>query len=107
MSEISSPGTIITARGRDWVVQPKSTEVRLVLRPLGGAESDQVVLCPALEQPFRKVGPASFNPPNPEFPGTHDGARLLRDALQLKLRSGAGPFRSFVTSVWVKRLKPE
>ncbi|NDF36104.1 MAG: DEAD/DEAH box helicase, partial [Nitrosopumilaceae archaeon] len=95
MSEISSPGTIITARGRDWVVQPKSTEVRLVLRPLGGAESDQVVLCPALEQPFRKVGPASFNPPNPEFPGTHDGARLLRDALQLKLRSGAGPFRSF------------
>ena len=95
MSEISSPGTIITARGRDWVVQPKSTESRLVLRPLGGSEADQVVLCPALELPFRKVGPANFNPPDPKKPGTHDGARLLRDALQLKLRSGAGPFRSF------------
>jgi hypothetical protein len=95
MSEISSPGTIVTARGRDWVVQPKSSEARLVLRPLGGSEADQVVLCPALETPFRKVGPASFNPPDPKKPGTHDGARLLRDALQLKLRSGAGPFRSF------------
>ena len=89
MSEISSPGTIVTARGRDWVVQPKSSEARLVLRPLGGSEADQVVLCPALETPFRKVGPASFNPPDPKKPGTHDGARLLRDALQLKLRSGA------------------
>lgn len=95
MSEISSPGTIVSARGRDWVVQPKSTEARLVLRPLGGAEADQVVLCPALEESFRKVGPASFNPPDSTKPGTHDGARLLRDALQLKLRSGAGPFRSF------------
>jgi superfamily II DNA or RNA helicase len=41
------------------------------------------------------VGPATFSPPDPSKPGNHDGARLLRDALQLKLRSGAGPFRSF------------
>lgn len=94
-SELASPGAIVSARGRDWIVQPLSTPDRLLLRPMGGSESDQVVLCPALEEAFRKVGPASFAPPDANRPGTHDGARLLRDALQLKLRSGAGPFRSF------------
>lgn len=93
--ELASPGAIVSARGRDWIVQPLSTPERLLLRPMGGSEADQVVLCPALEETLRKVGPASFAPPDANRPGTHDGARLLRDALQLKLRSGAGPFRSF------------
>jgi superfamily II DNA or RNA helicase len=39
--------------------------------------------------------PATFPWPDPNRPGAHDAAILLRDALQLKLRAGAGPFRSF------------
>jgi len=87
------PGVLVRARGREWVVQPASTIECLRLRPLGGSEEDVVTLIPSLE-PTPPV-PAVFPWPDPQRPGTHDAARLLRDALRLKLRAGAGPFRSF------------
>jgi superfamily II DNA or RNA helicase len=87
------PGLLVRARGREWVVQPTSTAECLRLRPLGGSDEDVVTLIPSLEQ----TAPAAavFPWPDPQRPGTHDAARLLRDALRLKLRAGAGPFRSF------------
>ena len=88
-----SPGTLVTARGRDWVVQPESGTDVLHLRPFGGADEDIIALIPALEQ--EKPKPATFPRPDPLKAGTHDAARLLHDALKLKLRNGAGPFRSF------------
>lgn len=88
-----APGALVRARGREWVVQPQSDENQLRLRPLGGSEEDLVTLLPALE--FIPPEPAVFPPPDPDRTGTHDAAVLLRDALQLKLRAGAGPFRSF------------
>jgi superfamily II DNA or RNA helicase len=87
------PGVLVRARGREWVVQPKSTPDCLHLRPLGGSDEDIVTLIPALES--RSPEPATFPWPDPQQAGTHDAARLLRDALRLKLRAGAGPFRSF------------
>lgn len=93
-SEMSfTPGNLVKARGREWVVQNDSTENSLKLRPLGGADADIVTLIPSLE--FEPVMPATFAWPNPEYPGNHSAALLLRDALRLSLRSGAGPFRSF------------
>ena len=87
------PGALITARGREWVVLPQSGKDLLRLRPLGGSEDDVVTLLPDLEDTPPK--PATFDWPSPVKAGTHDAALLLRDALQLKLRAGAGPFRSF------------
>ena len=87
------PGALVRARGREWVVQPASTPDCLHLRPLGGSDEDIVTLIPALEP--QSPDPATFPWPDPEQSGTHDAARLLRDALRLKLRAGAGPFRSF------------
>lgn len=86
-------GALIKARGREWVVLPQSEKDLLRLRPLGGSEDDIVTLLPALEP--TQPQPATFEWPNPQHAGTHDAAMLLRDALQLKLRAGAGPFRSF------------
>jgi hypothetical protein len=88
-----SPGALIRARGREWVVQPRSDANVLRLRPLGGSDEDLVTLLPGLE--LTPPEPATFPWPDPNRPGTHDAAVLLRDALQLKLRAGAGPFRSF------------
>lgn len=88
-----TPGVLVHARGREWVVQPASNRECLRLRPLGGSDEDVVTLIPQLE-PSPPV-PAVFPWPDPQRPGTHDAARLLRDALRLKLRAGAGPFRSF------------
>ena len=33
-------GTLVRARGREWVVQPGSDHELLILRPLGGADDD-------------------------------------------------------------------
>ena len=87
------PGVLVRARGREWVVQPDSNTECLRLRPLGGSDEDIITLIPALEPLPPAL--AVFPWPDPQRPGTHDAARLLRDALRLKLRAGAGPFRSF------------
>ncbi len=87
------PGNLVRARGREWVVQSDSQHDWLRLRPLGGADDDVVALIPELE--FDPVESATFPWPDPEHPGNHAAAVLLRDALRLKLRAGGGPFRSF------------
>ena len=88
------PGSLVTVRGREWVVLPDGgSPDHLRLRPLGGAEDDTTLIYLPLENvPPR---PATFPPPDPERTGAQAAALLLRDALRLKLRAGAGPFRSF------------
>lgn len=88
-----NPGAIVRARGREWVVLPQSQPKVLHLRPLGGGEEQPTLLLPELEQ--EPVTPASFPYPNPDQAGLQSAGLLLRDALMLKLRAGAGPFRSF------------
>lgn len=88
------PGSLVSARGREWVVLPGGAGADLVrLRPLGGAEEDSTLIF----LPLEPVAPSSatFPPPDPGKSGAQAAALLLRDALRLKLRAGAGPFRSF------------
>ena len=87
------PGDLVRARGREWVVLPETREDLLRLRPLGGAEDDATLIYLPLEP--ERPAPATFDPPNPDTPGSLAAALLLRDAVRLKLRAGAGPFRSF------------
>lgn len=93
MTTAFQPGNIVAARGREWVVLPETRDDLLKLRPLGGAEDDATLIYLPLE-PKAPVA-AEFDLPNPENPGSLEAALLLRDALRLKLRAGAGPFRSF------------
>ena len=87
-----SPGDLVKARGREWVVLPSPDDGVLNVRPLSGSEADAQRIALALE--VNPVEPARFAPPLPERRDTQDGARLLADALRLSLRRGAGPFRS-------------
>lgn len=87
------PGSLVSARGREWIVLPESTSDTLRLRPLGGGEKDESLIYLPLER--QPVGPATFPWPTVEQARNHSASQLLMDALQLKLRSGAGPFRSF------------
>lgn len=87
-----SPGDLVEARGREWVVLPSPDDDILNVRPLSGSEADAQRIALALE--VNPVKPARFAPPTPERRDTQDGARLLADALRLSLRRGAGPFRS-------------
>ena len=54
-------GSLVKARGREWVVLPGSEEDLLLLRPLGGTEDEVTGILPALEE----VGPATFSLPDP------------------------------------------
>ncbi|MBI2895540.1 MAG: DEAD/DEAH box helicase [Deltaproteobacteria bacterium] len=86
-------GALVRARGREWVVLPESNDEPglLLLRPLGGTE-DEVT---GIYLPLEHVEPARFDLPNPATDmGNHLSCGLLRDAVRLGFRSGAGPFRS-------------
>jgi superfamily II DNA or RNA helicase len=84
-------GSLVRARGREWVVLPESKEDLVVVRPLGGSD-DEVA---GIYLPLERVEPASFPLPDPSQLGDYRSCRLLRDALRLGFRSSAGPFRSF------------
>ncbi|HEY9076219.1 MAG TPA: helicase-related protein [Anaerolineaceae bacterium] len=84
-------GSLVNARGREWVVLPESTHDLLVLRPLGGTE-DEIT---GIYLPLESVSSATFDLPDPTQVGDYRSARLLRDAIRLGFRSSAGPFRSF------------
>ncbi len=84
-------GSLVKARGREWVVLPESQTDMLILRPLGGTE-DEVT---GIYLPLEPVTPAAFALPDPSEIGDFRSCRLLRDAVRLGFRSSAGPFRSF------------
>ena len=85
-------GSLVSARGREWVVLPDSDDDVLMVRPLGGGDDETTGILLALEGD--DVRAASFALPDPERVGDFRSGRLLRDALPLGFRSSAGPFRS-------------
>ena len=87
-----TPGSLVRARGRDWVVMsPEETDV-VRLRPVDGSDEDAIGIYLPLEP--NALEQATYLPPDPDASGDFAGGMLLRDAVRLNLRSGAGPFRS-------------
>jgi superfamily II DNA or RNA helicase len=87
-----SPGDLVRARGREWVVLPGTENENLRVRPLSGTEAESQNIHSALE--MEPVVSATFPDPDGSRIGPQDEALLMRDAFQLALRRGAGPFRS-------------
>src|SRR5579864_5920318 len=86
-------GSLVRARGREWVVLPDSDEEMLILRPLGGTNDEVTGIYLPLEKDH--VESAEFEPPDPTKWGDAHSCRLLRDAVRFGFRSSVGPFRSF------------
>jgi superfamily II DNA or RNA helicase len=86
-------GSLVRARGREWVVLPESAPGFLVLRPLGGGNDDVAGIFPSIEP----VAEATFPLPTADDLGDAAGAAMLRTALRIGFRSGAGPFRSLAS----------
>lgn len=87
-----APGNLVTARGREWVVLPDSTDDFLVLRPLGGLDDDIAGVLVS-----EGVTPATFPAPDADDLGDHFSAHLLTNAMRIGFRSTAGPFRSLAS----------
>ena len=84
-------GSLVKARGREWVVLPGTDEELLMVRPLGGTDDEVTGILSSLEN----ISPAHFELPDPTQLGDYRSCKLLRDALRIGFRSSAGPFRSF------------
>src|SRR4051812_43153383 len=69
-------GSIVRARGRDWVVLLPEEPGVVRLRPLTGRDDDAVGIFVPLEG---SPQPSSFRPPDPERAGDLTGGLLLRD----------------------------
>ncbi|MGI6375435.1 MAG: helicase-related protein [Anaerolineae bacterium] len=85
-------GSLVSARGREWVVQPESTAELLVLRPLRGSPAEVAGLYLPIEG--ADIAAAEFGLPSADHLGDANASRLLRDAVRLGLQHSAGPFRS-------------
>src|SRR3984893_858317 len=70
-------GSLVRARGREWVVLPQSEPDLLMLRPLGGSEEEVT----GIYVPLEPVEHARFELPDPARLGDFRSCRLLRDAL--------------------------
>ena len=91
MVVLSKPGTLVHARGREWVVLPDSTDDLLILRPVSGLDEEITGVLPVVEP----VSSATFRLPGEADLGDFASGQLLRDAARLSTRAAAGPFRSF------------
>lgn len=91
MTATFTPGSLVHARGREWVVLPDSTDEMLLVRPLGGLDDEVTGILKGVES----ITETTFGLPNPKRPGSHHACRLLRDAARLSTRAAAGPFRCF------------
>ena len=95
MTAIHRPGSLVRARGREWVVLPGSDRDSLWVRPLAGTDADRTLIHVPVETD--PVVSAEFPDPVPGILAAQDTAQLLRDALMLSLRRGAGPFAASAT----------
>lgn len=82
-------GSLVRARGREWVVLPGTTPEFLLLQPLGGGGDDIVGVFPD-----EGVEAATFPPPSATDLGDSASTALLRTALRIGFTASAGPFRS-------------
>ena len=89
-----SPGSLVSVRGREWVVLPSEDKNLLVIKPLGGSDDEKTGIYLPLQLEGDKPVSAEFPLPTRADIGDIATSRLLYDASRLSFRSGAGPFRS-------------
>lgn len=89
MSATHAVGSLVRARGREWVVLPGTTPEFLLLQPLGGGSADVAGVFPD-----EGVEAATFPTPTVDDLGDSTSTALLRTALRVGFTASAGPFRS-------------
>ena len=86
------PGSLVKARERDWIVLPQDEPDVIRLRPIDGDDASGIGIHLHLEPDA--LSEATYAFPDPDRARGSAPGRLLHDAARLRLRSGAGPFRS-------------
>ena len=84
-STLTSPGRLVSLRGREWVVLPSDDADTLLLKPLGGSEEEITGIYLPLKFPEDEPSEAEFPRPAREDLGTFSSARLLLESARLAL----------------------
>ncbi len=86
-------GSLVTARGRDWVVLPDSVPNFLVAKASGRLRCRDRRAYPRSRARHRRelLGPAATDR------GDDRSGRMLREALRIGFRASGGPFRSLAS----------
>jgi hypothetical protein len=98
-ANLATPGTLVRARGREWLVLPESSADLLIVRPIGGLDEETTGIIPGIEP----VESATFSLPSRQDVGDFTSGRLLRDAARLSTRSAAGPTNARRLATAVRR----
>lgn len=88
-----TPGTLVTLRGRDWVVLPSNDKDILRIKPLGGSDIEETAVYLPLSLPEEQPQKTEFPAPNPKYYGNLNSAKTLFNAARFSFRNVAGPFR--------------
>jgi hypothetical protein len=67
MAQYYSPGALVWARGRDWMVNPSHEERVVRLRPVDGVDDDAIGMVLLLEP--KPIQPSQYPKPAPTFAG--------------------------------------
>ncbi len=86
-------GSLVSFRGRDWVILPEVDERILSLKPLGGHELESLKILKELHA--GDISSAKMDFPHRDDIGNITSGKLLYHASRLALRTGSGPFRCF------------
>ena len=88
-----NPGALVRIRNRDWIVLPSKDKDVLIIKPLGGSESEITGIY--LPLAFKEEIPSStvFPIPSENDLGSFSTAKLLFNAARLSFRNVSGPFR--------------
>ena len=71
-----SPGSLVRARDRDWVVIPSDDPSVALLRPIDGMDEEAVGILLDLERDA--LSPSEYPPPDPALAGEFVGATIVR-----------------------------
>ncbi len=93
MEKIFDAGSLVKARGRDWVVLPSDNNDILMLKPLGGSEEEIMGIYLPLQIPEDIIEPSAFPKPDINDLGDFSTAKLIYNACKLSFRNVSGPFR--------------
>ena len=88
-----TPGSLVSYRGRDWIVMPGANADLVNLRPLGGSEVEATAVYLPLDLPGEAITGSQFPPPTEKDLGDFATARMLFHASRLSFRQASGPFR--------------
>lgn len=91
--KIKQPGRLVKYRGRKCVVLPSDDDNLILLKPLGGSESEISAIYTPLALPYDKIEEDFFEYPTENDLDSFQSAKLLYNATKLSFRHASGPFR--------------